>query len=99
MGGIRGDSWRSGGDTTLFLVCLLVGSVIRGELAVQPVEWWAEQALEQGIQECPKCGGMTQGEYQPPRDRLGECGIIEHCGVCGWEKVHLAGRHGRPYHA
>jgi hypothetical protein len=60
-------------------------------------EWWAAQAVSYAGRECPKCGHMTSGEYLAPHDLLGECGIIEHCMLCGWEKCHMRGRHGRPY--
>lgn len=68
------------------------------DIPIRSSEWWVASAVPYDMRECPKCGGMTRSGYYSGRDTLGECGVIEHCGMCGWEKVHLSGRHGRPYH-
>jgi len=69
------------------------------ETPEQPPEWWAACAVQLSMdaRPCPKCHSGTFAEYQPPRDRLGECAVILKCLLCGWERVHLAGRHKRPY--
>lgn len=67
------------------------------EPALQPPEWWIGQAIPFSGHECSRCSGLTTAEYVAPHDTLGECGVIERCPLCGWECVHLAGRHGRPY--
>ena len=64
---------------------------------VRPHEWWVAQTLPYDGRECPKCAGLTRGEYLAPGDRLGECAVIEKCLICAWEAVHISGRHGRPY--
>lgn len=63
----------------------------------QPVSWWTLMAQEYGGKECPRCGGLTRAFYFPPtRKSVGDCGILETCRLCGYEKVHLAGRWGAP---
>lgn len=70
------------------------------EPMIRPGEWWRTAAVILSMKSipCPKCKAPeTRASYSPPRDTLGECGIIRSCQLCGWEQVHLAGRHGRPY--
>lgn len=64
---------------------------------IRSSEWWQLQSRPYHMRECPKCGGMTSAGYVAPCDALGECGVIERCLLCAWEKVQMAGRHGRPY--
>lgn len=67
------------------------------EPEIEEHAWWVDRACQYDQQVCPKCEGLTQGLYVAPSDLLGECGVIESCRYCGWERVHISGRHGRPY--
>jgi len=64
--------------------------------------WWDAQAQERSCRTCPKCGNRcTRGAYIPPHliedNAHRECGVIEHCLLCGWEVVHIWGMDGEPY--
>jgi len=59
-----------------------------------PVEWWEAMSRTIGGQGCPKCGGLTRGDYDPPsRESEFECCVIEHCNQCGWSPIHVTGYH------
>ena len=59
--------------------------------------WWDAQAHALAGGTCPKCKGLTFGQYVPPtRATVNECAVIEHCRICGWERVVLQGRSGVP---
>ena len=59
--------------------------------------WWVAQAM--GVMEqCVKCEGLVEGIYVPAtRETMGECAVVAHCRICGWERVVLAGHGGVPY--
>lgn len=55
----------------------------------RPYEWWVALSREI-IGKCPKCGAVTEGKYIPVNS-FHECGIVEQCRMCGWEKMRLKG--------
>lgn len=65
----------------------------------QSLEWWNRQATRTGGRRCPKCGGgVTSGMFIAP-NREGDCGVIEKCRICGWERVVIPGYNMRPMDA
>jgi hypothetical protein len=65
--------------------------------APRPYFWWHEQARVLDGGTCPKCRGLTMGQYIPAtRATESECAVIEKCRICGWERVVIKGRNGVP---
>ena len=57
----------------------------------QPLAWWLDQARPYHHQTCPKCGHGTNANFVWAHSIYRECGIVEGCCMCGWERVHLWG--------
>lgn len=59
--------------------------------------WWDAQSRKLDGGTCPKCQGLTIGQYVPPtKHTVNECCVVEHCRICGWEQVVIKGRSGVP---
>lgn len=67
------------------------------QLTPYPSEWWAAEATRLHGKPCPRCGGLTTGQYIAPRSTMGDCGIVQACMLCGWERLVTWGRWGIPY--
>lgn len=61
-----------------------------------PVAWWQAQA-EKYTGACPRCQGVTRSQYIAPRTVMGDCGVVQSCLLCGWERLQVWGRWGIPY--
>jgi uncharacterized OB-fold protein len=60
-------------------------------------EWWDTEAKKLNGGKCSKCGGLLMGMYIPPsRETMNECAVVEHCRICGSERVAISGRNGVP---